>query len=188
MRYTPSQARASGPRVAVKERAAARERTARGTGRRLTHHSAADTACTSATAPLPPPGPQLCVVVHSPNPTVARAAELVQYCSAQQGGGACSVMLVQLDGQVLQFSVASVEKLAPLHRSTFLDCQPFTTCLDCQPFCLACWQHIIVVLDACVSVTFSTLTTRGCRCAEAPGDQRASATWWRLARRRRWCS
>ena len=188
MRYTPSQARASGPRIAVKVRAAARERTARGTGRRLTHHSAADTACGSATAPLPPPGPQLCVVVHSPNPTVARAAELVQYCSAQQGGGACSVMLVQLDGQVLQFSVASVEKLAPLHRSTCLDCQPF--CLACwqHNICLACWQHNIVVLDACVSATFATLTMRGCRCAEAPGDQRASATWWRLARRRRWCS
>lgn len=34
-------------------------------------------------------------------------------------------MLVQLDGQVLQFSVASVAQLAPLHKSTCLDCKPF---------------------------------------------------------------
>ena len=38
-------------------------------------------------------------------------------CSEQQGGGACSVMVVQVDGQVVVFSVASVEALVPLQKS-----------------------------------------------------------------------
>lgn len=61
--------------------------------------------------------PQFCVVLQTPCPSVARTADIVRTCSEQQGGGACSVMVVQVDGQVVSFSVASVETLVPLQKS-----------------------------------------------------------------------
>ena len=58
-----------------------------------------------------------CIIMPTPCPSVAATSQLVQACSELQGGGACAVMVTQADGQVLQFSVAAVHKLAPLRKS-----------------------------------------------------------------------
>lgn len=111
MRYTA----ASTPHPALtKERAAERDKNARAISR-LAECRAVEEACSGvATAPS---SSRYCIVLRLPPPTLARIGQLVRLCSAQQGGGACAVMVVQADGQVLQFSVASVAQLAPLQKS-----------------------------------------------------------------------
>jgi hypothetical protein len=69
------------------------------------------------TASTLPSSARHCIILQMPNISIARTAELVRTCSMQQGGGPCDMMVVQADGQVLQFSVAAVAQLLPLHKS-----------------------------------------------------------------------
>lgn len=113
MRFSAAQTRVSEPRAGGKERAKERERNAKAAALRM--DALSDKQLSAARAL--PPGARLCIILQMPNISIARTAELVRGCSMQQGGGACDVMAVQADGQVLQFSVAAVEQLAPLHKS-----------------------------------------------------------------------
>lgn len=118
LRFTPAEVRVADPsRFAAQERAAERERNAKHAALRIASHGGGDAGNFTAVAQPSPMCPQLCIVLQTPGPSVARVAEIVRYCSAQQGSGACSVMAVQIDGQVLQFSVAAVAQLAPLQKS-----------------------------------------------------------------------
>lgn len=125
MRYQPSEVSLAHGNVAAAERAADRQRNAR-------RSQPAPAACSNkqhdvAAVPQSPDGgpcssaaaraPQFCVVLQAQCPSVAHTADIVRMCSEQQGGGACLVMVVQADGQVVVFSVASVEALVPLQKS-----------------------------------------------------------------------
>lgn len=113
MRFSAAPTRVSEPRAGGKERAKERERNAKAAALRM--DALSDKQLPAACAL--PPGARLCIILQMPNISIARTAELVRGCSMQQGGGSCDVMAVQADGQVLQFSVAAVEQLAPLHKS-----------------------------------------------------------------------
>jgi hypothetical protein len=116
LRYTPAPARVAAALSASKVRAMEREKNSRAAAY-LAHQCTANDASPSAASA--PSATRLCVILQLPCPSVAQTAALVELCSMQQGGGACAVMVVQADGQVLQFSVASVAQLAPLRKSEY---------------------------------------------------------------------
>lgn len=116
MTYAGGGGRLWGVRSAVKERAVEREKNAGAAAncmQGVAHGAELVDACAMPAAS----GRLSCIIMPTPCPCIARAQQLVLECSAQQGGGACAVMMVQADGQVLQFSVAAVRQLVPLRKS-----------------------------------------------------------------------
>jgi hypothetical protein len=113
MRFSPAEATVHDSRGLGKERIIERERNARAAALRMNACGDEQTFTASAL----PSSARHCVILQMPNISIARTAEMVRTCSMQQGGGSCDMMVVQADGQVLQFSVAAVAQLLPLHKS-----------------------------------------------------------------------
>ncbi len=126
LRYTPAASRPPASHSGAKERAVEREKNSRALLQPVRSRCDDDCSANRHINPLPeecsgaaspPSHVRMGIILRLPSPTLARAAELVQRCSAMQGGGACVVFAVQADGQVLQFSAACVTQLPPLRKS-----------------------------------------------------------------------